>query len=308
MNVAASWRAPLQPTASVLLEFTSADRNEQQVVSAPVDQSTDLAQQTELAIEASGLSQEQWCVRAKAIGPAPSDGLAKASDWSNPFCKTRRADNSIVEYLPWPEVRPVAASKISLARAADVIETYQGQHWESQFLLLNFGAYLGGFDSYSENGVGEQGGQSCVGFVDQERATELDLLLNPICRSAGRAQIDALFDKPKLIYRQGRTAEGELSRWVQVTPMLPALYWEDSLFKKGEYAGAPRFQLNDPYFKVYRPSWSLSVNDTPWILAFVDRYPHRQGYDYRYQIISFNDDMKIVKRQSTDWITAGGTQ
>ncbi len=110
--------------------------------------------------------------------------------------------------------------------------------------------------------------------------------------------IDSSVIKPFLVYRQARSPEGSTGSWVQVSSLIKSIFWERSGIKISASI------LSDPYFAMYRHEYSLDKEAIPWHLAFVDRYPYIQGYDYRYQTVTFSEPQHAIKSwHLSDWVS-----
>jgi len=292
-----SWRLPLEPVAVTLIEISSdidesvAEASDQQFVSVPnagfnpgklFNDSTEIHALIGL--------RDQWCIRMKSIAPGTQDAeQVLSSDWSNRLCSTRRLGSDLsTDYLPWPKVKTVAVQKnLGVHAAKDYVDTgsSEGMAYEKMAMVIIFGGTLP-ITTDIECQI-----QSKSGNYHEENAQDIGSLLfgrHAECYSLSsvlKLQQIKHFELPFIAYRQGRTPLGEVGPWVQVSPLIDNIHWE---FVNG--AKGPSWLLDDPYFKFFRQGYDATNS---WNLSYVDRYPHIAGYDYRYQIVTFNDEHAI---------------
>lgn len=310
-----SWRLPLEPVAVTLIEISSdvdesvADPSDKQLISVANagfnpgkvfdGYSTDI--HTLLG------ERDQWCIRMKSIAPVKQDAAqVPSSEWSNRICNTRRSGSNVnTEYLPWPKLDVISMQtlRFPVMAAKGIVDAQRGMAYEKMPFVIPFAlpttellkcVISGRTVNYEEPMAVNRG------LLLFARSVEC-----PTLNAVEKLQQGKMIDLPFIVYRQARTPEGVAGSWIQVSPLINKVYWEHQ-FVQG--ATTSRWAFKDPYFKFLRVSYE---NDNFWMLSYVDRYPHIAGYEYRYQIVSFNKDRAIQKiylsaKQNDNWVGAAG--
>ena len=292
-----SWRLPLEPVAITQIEITSdlhesvADSTDKQFITVPNAGFTPARMmESSTLIHALSSLRDQWCIRMKVIAPGTQDAdQVLSSEWSNRVCSTRReGSNTELTYLPWPEAETVSISGLQVWAAQDYVDTGapEGMAYEKMPIVIPIARSFISADlpnctihSNTDNRF-EQGA-----INTGELLFSRDIICSTLS-AVTQLQRLKFFDLPFMVYRQARTPENVVGSWVQVSPLIENVYWDKPTLKVQEW------RLNDPYFKLFRSGY---LDTSPWSLSFVDRYPHIAGYEYRYQIVTFNDSHAIQK-------------
>ena len=269
------WRLPLTPISAVNTEY-SHNGQVWSLQSVPVagQEPGSLNEAYTQPITALESSADEWCVRIQSVGLRVEGELPLTSSWSTKRCQTRRTlglENT--DNLPWPAEGDLSFSGDNLlAHSGDEFADQERGDFERYFLFVD----LLDLDSSTYN----------CDFLDSLRANtgeKFPFFAEVRCdRSGGdsvNGQVDNLLASylPLIVYRQATTSNGTKGPWVQVSPLLETLHWRASK--------DPQYWLADPYFGVYRPDREAEN----WRFAFIDRYPHLQGYAYQYQFVSFDE-------------------
>ncbi len=227
---------------------------------------------------------DEWCVSFRAVGPNAADGDSLSSPWSSPRCEERRSDGQTVpEYLPWPAVSAASEGR-QLRAGLQQFET-------TGFLYVDIARIsLVGANALLRNCLAPDPFKS-------------DWFLDTRCSLEGKLAADAILD-PRvrfIAYRQSRQADGTLSDWIQVSPLIEFAHWDRVTPGSGEpkWVG---YYLRDPYIKL-----RLSNPGSPQskIFTFVDQYPYViDNTSYRYQLVYFNNEHKIVSWRQSGWVGA----
>jgi len=313
-----SWRLPLEPTAITLVEISSdVSENQQtdsdfQLLSIPnagFIPGNVFADTTGIH-ELIG-ARDQWCIRMKALAPVAQDAAEPlSSEWSNRLCSTRRTrTDQSKDYMPWPLVENVSVEQGFVVKASkDFIDSSLGMAYEKMPIIIPF-ASPALIALNNDGGVLDCNIHDRSINFDESDSTDSGLLLfgrNVTCPSlfsVEKLQLNKLVDLPFMVYRQARTMDGNVGKWVQVSPLINTIFWEFDLEKDNV---TRVWTFNDPYFKFFRTSYNPA---SPWVLSFVDRYPHIAGYEYRYQIVSFTEEhaidaIKISAGLDETWVKA----
>ncbi len=291
-----SWRLPLDPVSVTLIELSSdqspaIDDSDRQLITVPNAgfQPGRIFEDHSTAIHLLEGSREQWCVRMKAIAPI-ADGatVPLSSRWSNKVCRFRSTSNvESTTYFPWPKVENLQVKmNLPVILASDLAVSGSSMPFESMPIMINFGLH-------------EIDGQSCI-IHDITETAELEPLFfgrDMTCFSmAATLEQSMVSDLPFILYRQAETATGERSNWIQVSPLIDKVHW-DQTFDKDENQNI--WKLNDPYFRFFRIP---SLPDGGWFLSYSDRYPYVSGYKYRYQMVIFSEQHAIRAIRQSSWV------
>jgi hypothetical protein len=281
-----SWRLPVEPIAATLvsLDQRRADGNiDRQYLSFPSAGSGSggvIAQS--VGIPALAGSSDEFCVRYKSLAPNTGVSNSRSSGWSPPQCVARRSSGAeIPTYLPWPIV-PAATEGTVLAVG---LQGLNPGDEGSGLLYIDLGRIDVGT-------VGGGRGSNCL-------PVQREYFYGALCTQIGRQRIQSkALSEPFLVYRQRRDASGVAGNWVQVSPLIDYSHF-DSVAPD---TFGRELDLNDPHIGT-----RLIPAESDWRLAFVDRYPYRQG-EYRYQVVYFDGSHRIIRWRQSDWIsTAGGS-
>lgn len=304
-----SWRTPIQPTSVTLVEIrsdvdtSSVTESDYQLLTFP----NEGLESGRVFDESSTIhtllnNRDQWCIRALAVGPQISGQTPRFSEWSSSLCKTRRANIAQeVSYIPWPKIPALEQGRpLSLRLAKDYVDDRQGQAVDRLPILVYLGAKANLFS----------GADPLCHYLTEQGETEPDFsnlfFTDFYCSPAGKSVIEFDVPTPFLLYRQGRTPDGERGPWVQVSALEPKIDWAlYGLGKLEKETGGFAYQLSDEHFVMYREDSSQAATESQWHLAYRDYYPYINGYDYRYQLVMFNQRHAISSWRMSDWITAG---
>jgi hypothetical protein len=235
-------------------------------------------------------SKDRYCLSLMSVGRGDGRGNAFNSPWSAEECFTRTAiGEDVPQYLPWPTVQgatqgePLAASLVSNFRAVPP--------------FLNIGlAESSGMISDVTDSISD-----C--WIQDSPPQDFDTYS---CLSGGVARFKTLLS-PELgfiVYRQSRVNAGEASDWVQVSPLIDYVHFDRQVVSFGD-TDLSVWTLNDPYIKT-----TASAGLSPVLrVFFVDQYPFiinadlegTQEYEWRYQIVYFDDQHRPVEWRGSDW-------
>ena len=310
-----SWRTPLQPTSVTLIEIRSdvdaedASDTDVQLLTFPNAglQSGQLFEEVATIHSLIG-SRDQWCIRALAVGPQVSGETALFSEWSGSLCKTRRANQSgEITYIPWPKISGLQqGAPLDIKLAKDYVDAGQGQEVDKLPLLVSLGSKP---RLFSDNSF--SGNNPFCHYIKDSGETLPDfssLFFNHFyCSASGKAMIEQDVKLPFMLYRQGRTPDGDTGPWVQVSSLESRINWHlyDLSKLESTVEDGIAYQLADEHFVLYRESSSTDPYDSIWQLAYRDTYPYINGYDYRYQMVSFSSRHAINAWRISPWVTAG---
>jgi len=278
------WRLPVEPVAVTLarLEHRPGDGTRKRTIHSIPSPGIGGGEVVRHAVDVPELlgERDEWCISLLAVGPNAVATDAKTSDWSAPRCVYRRSDDEDVpKYLPWPAV--VDAAQGDPLRAGV-------QRFGPIGLLYVDVLPIGSVDRDTLQLRCLFNPQKSIFFMDAKCAEEGKLLSDALLESALHF----------VVYRQSRREWEAESDWVQVSPLLEFAHWDDYEPEDGEPKFIGRY-LRDPYIKMRRDSLS---EPSPQVFAFVDRYPYGMGRSYRYQIVYFSEDHRIVRTRQSDWV------
>ena len=302
-----SWRLPIDPVAVLMarLEHRTADGQER-IDYLPVPVSGRGSADVEVfrtAIPELAGDQDELCLSLRALGPDHREGQVLMSAWSSPRC-IQRERNPVAApvYLPWPVIARVQqGAGLTVAQIGE----YARQDYPSFEVVTHF-LDLGPVTDISAQGEAESG---CF-YWDQYNPPGDDsspvlpvrrLFPQLICDGAGKTQVEGILAgyRAVMVYRQARTPDGNLSDWVQVTPLLDYVHWEQYLSPDNRSGRMHSVHyLNDPYVYLY------ARDEDDWRLALVDRHPIRAGNEYRYQMVFFDPSHRIAQWRESPWMTS----
>jgi hypothetical protein len=235
-------------------------------------------------------TRDRFCLSLLSVGRDDGRGSALSSKWSTEKCFTRTAmGEDIPTYLPWPAVQgaiqgdPLAASLVTNLRGVPPFLAIE--------LAESTGMITDVADSISDCWIGESPPQDFDTYG---------------CFSGGVARFKSLVS-PELdfiVYRQSRINAGEASDWVQVSPLIDYVHFDRQVLNLGD-RDVTVWGLNDPYIKV-----TGSAGLAPLLtVLFIDQYPFiinadlegAQEYEWRYQLVYFDDQHRPVKWRGSDW-------
>ena len=98
-----------------------------------------------------------------------------------------------------------------------------------------------------------------------------------------------------VVYRQARLPDGTVGDRVQVSPRIDAQHWD-----RIDNPTDPRFtrRLTDPYLRVR----AIDQTNDRYGLVYVDQRPIILGHAYRYQLVFFTDDNRLLEWRETPWL------
>jgi len=281
------WRLPIEPVAVTLvrLEHRRGDGTRSRTIDPVPSPGQGGGDVVYHAIDVPALvgDRDEWCVSFLAVGPNAEGSEALSSDWSAPRCVHRRSDGvDVPEYLPWPAVsdapegRPLQAGAMGIPGIIGLIyvDVARVKPVDASTLLRN--CLFGSQPSF---------------FLDTK------------CAEEGKLASDAML-APVLdfvVYRQHREEGGDGSDWVQVSPLIEFAHWDGYEPTPEEPKFLGRY-LRDPYIHLRRNDLE---DDQIRAWAFVDRYPYRVDLEYRYQLVYFSADHRIVQTRTSDWVDTG---
>ena len=278
-----SWRLPVEPIAATLVSLDQKLGDgtiDRQYVSVPVAGSGS-GNVIADSIDVPGLigTTDEFCVRYKALAPNTGVSNSRSSEWSPQQCVTRRSSGAEIHvYLPWPLV-PAATEGAALTVAL------QGPGpGDDAFGLIyvDLGRIDVGFSSPRT--------PSC-------ETVPRAFFYGAICTQAGRQSMQAKgIANPFVVYRQSRDASGVTGNWIQVSPLIDYMHFDNV----APDAQGRAFNLNDPHIGT-----RLIPADSDWRLACMESYPYTEG-EYRYQIVYFDGSHRIIRWRQSDWISTGG--
>ncbi|GGX46358.1 hypothetical protein [Saccharospirillum salsuginis] len=302
-KMAVSWRMPSQRQSMVEVELTRTEPGGIDPITATlsaVELSGGGLQDTQIDIPALGATPEEWCVRLRTFAPSTQVGQPHYSDWSAALCDTRATeDNEPPQWLPWPGLADVPQGPdLSLLDGRD-IQTASPQVVLSTGLAIPLGDF-----SYSDlNGCSRpvylRGVYGDSDDTDTSKPTKGRYLTDLICRPSGLAQFKSALadDLAFMVFRQTRTPEGQVSDYIQVSPLIDYVHWVVEQNEKG--TGYLGHRLRDPYIFAIADADQFAHVD----IAYYDRAGLVPDHDYRYQLIYFDDDLRMREWRSTDWMT-----
>ena len=305
------WAASTQAQSSVEIELSrlSPDGLAPIVERLPVVELSGGGDQlTQLDIPEREADEEEWCVRMRSFGPSAIVGEPRYSNWSASLCDTRLANpaDPPPQWLPWPTVSEPEQGPTLTVRDGQSVYVIRGAGGGSQVPVAN-GLYipLGEFTLNNE--------YDCLQFVytydvvnyeDEDLVVpqRMDYLADVLCRPSAYAQYNGVLSEHRdfMVYRQARSPGGEVSDFVQVSPMIDYVHWLTGYFPPtamDNFGGHWVHWLRDPYI------WTIASEHRPERLrvAFYDRAGLKSGYDYRYQFVYFDSEKRIRSWRSSDW-------
>ena len=257
-----------------------------------------------LPVDALQLSKDRFCLSIQAIASNSGNGVSLRSPWSKQRCYTRLAggEEDLPVYLPWPDIDGPSQGDTLLGGLVTNFRKVP------DFLAMRLAREPGLLEGCERLLPGQIPGQQPDPFQPEEEANRFDDLE---CTDAGMAAVKAAL-KPVMnfiLYRQTRVMGGEAGDWIQVTPLIDYVHFDDIPPRQPSEKDASliEWRLNDPYVKFIYNGTGIA-NDT---LSFIllDRYPFSsyadilfsQPYEYRYQAVYFDDRHRPVRWQQTNW-------
>ena len=283
-----SWRLPLTPVASVLIELEHKSGETEFFYKAANDVAPGEQQATSREIAGLVGSSDEWCVRLQSIGVTSPGQQPLVSEWSSRKCQVRRAAGyETPDYLTWPQQPAIESDDTTLvARNAQSLVSGTGT-LDRFFLLVDLA-------SVAEEITGCEMDDAASDTYPENRPVFATVKCDQFSQS-GYNEVNVKYATylPMLVYRQA-VVNNQPGPWVQVSPLLETVHWDRVQSDKDD-----EFKLNDPYFGMYRIE-----DNNGWRLAFIDRYPHINGYQYRYQFVVFTNNHTVKKTFITDLVTA----
>lgn len=304
---------PRQVVLGFVTELRSADgatRITTFVPSGPTDALGRVTKAIEIGLRPVTGTYDEWCFRARTVisRAAAATITDTLSDWSPELCAVRRGPNTPApSYIPWPTTPEVPEDAPLDAIYLD------GDGLPVVHLAAVSLADCGGPLSIPQ----------CVGDPEA-KGDEVDACYFPIVPlEASECQLGCHGIEQALrgrlgfvVYRQGRpTSDDPAGDFVQVSPLIDrahcAQVTEDELPEGVQWNplyGAKLDLLADPYIALADFSGEFDgVTGNPWSgeeLFFVDRYPHTDGWEYRYQLVYFDARGEIVRTRTSNWMAA----
>lgn len=243
-------------------------------------------------IPAISASTEEWCVRLRSYAPSAALDQGRVSDWSAPLCAMRSDSNSLPQWLAWPQQPTVPKG--------EPLTVGMNHHWQTlstspvaNGIHIELTRFLTPVSECSLE-LNARGLALNVDLPEVETGRYLaEVDCSPETRSSVTAELNQKL--PFMVYRQARRPDGQVSRLVQVSPMINSLFWLE--FDSGK--GKLKYRLYDPYI------WPVADNGTGinnLQLVFVDRAGVMENWEYRYQIVWFDDQYAIREWRQSDWL------
>lgn len=295
------WRMPAQVQAVVEVELARTEPAGLEPIRTAIpaiDLSSGGEHQTQLDIPPLGSEDEEWCLRLRTFAPSSQVGDPHYSNWSAPLCTTRTdTPTAPPEWLPWPQLAEIPEGEpLPVEASAEV-------HAASTQIPVSNGLYIPLGDMFYSTGEcdAEVYTRGVVGTIDEEDLIPPDTglyLAQLNCTTSGyaRAQSIAGSHLDMMVFRQARAPDGQTSDHVQVSPLMDYVHWEAIFDLKG--SGVIGHRLHDPFIWALGDALSNRVE-----LAYFDRAGLLPGYDYRYQVIYFDEEKRLRQWRSTDWTT-----
>ncbi len=300
------WRSPVQPQTvnEVELERTAPAGIAPMRTTVAALSGGDL--QANFTLPAQTSATEEWCARVRAYGPSADIHSPQSSPWSAPVCVTR-STSVPPAWLPWPVAEPVP----------------QGE----DLTVINNRVALSPIRSPLSNGlhiplVGLSQGnvKSCLKSLTRSGSAESYALnsghvwLHIECDERNVSRLKAIIDPAlnMMVFRQARRPDGQISDLIQVSPLLMNAFWNPDAQPNPDDPEAPVRDdvswLNDPY--IWMRNDYTSSDDDAAVVAFVDRAGLVSGWEYRYQIVWFDDRQVMREWRMSDWTaySTGGAQ
>ena len=283
-----SWKLPLTPIASVLIELEHKGSGTEIFYKAAND--VNPGEQQAISRELIELigSNDEWCVRLQSVGVTAPGQQPLVSAWSARKCQIRRAAGyPNPDYLTWPQQSAIEIDQTTLvARNAQSLVSGAGT-LDQLFLLVDLA-------SVAEEITGCKMDDSASDTYPENRPVFATVQCDQFNQS-GYNEVNVKYASylPMMVYRQA-VVDGQTGPWVQVSPLLETVHWDRVQSDKDD-----EFRLNDPYFGMYRIE-----GNNGWRLAFIDRYPHINGYQYRYQFVVFTNNHTVEKSFFSGLVTA----
>lgn len=291
------WRMPSQVQAVVELELTRTEPTGQDPIRTTVpaiDLSRGGEQQTRLDIPPLGTEDEEWCMRLRTFAPSSQVGEPHYSNWSAPLCTARtETPTAPPEWLPWPQLAEIPEGEpLTVQQSADV-ETVSSQIPVSNGLYIPLGELFYNTGDCDTNAYT----RGVIGSVDATPPENGLYLAQLNCTTSGygKAQSLAGAHLDMMVFRQARSPQGNTSEYVQVSPLMDYVHWEPVYDLKETGVIAQR--LHDPFI------WAIADADyfNRIELVFFDRAGLLESYDYRYQVVYFDDEKRLRQWRATEW-------
>ena len=271
------WRLPAEAVAATMVELTRQRDDTVVLASAPSDEDPVRGiHQHGLSVPPVEGPDEQWCMRLRTVARQVQNQDAAQSAWTPPLCVTRAGVTAPPVYLPWPRVPE--------APEGEPLTVEFGLDGAATLLALAPRIPLGSFTGL---------GKACdvAVFSPQQIYPRLE------CDRAGEGIVRAATETlPNfVVYRQARLPDGTVGDRVQVSPRIDAQHWD-----RIDNPTDPRFtrRLTDPYLRVR----AIDQTNDRYGLVYVDQRPIILGHAYRYQLVFFTDDNRLLEWRETPWL------
>lgn len=239
---------------------------------------------------------DQWCVKARVLGPSSGVESPYQSDWSKASCTNRSSsENAAPKWLPWPGT--------NTADQGEDLSVRLNRDWG--FLpassVLSGGVHIPLLRGIETDCSITPSTVTFFGDVGQDEVTDGAMLANVICIADQRNRLNSSYISQLnfMVFRQSRF-QGVESDWVQVSPLIDYVHWADNGVSKDGLS----YRLKDPYIWVSQPD----VSEPEIIdLNFVDRVSLAAGREYRYQVVYFDYDHALDYWRGTPWILIPST-
>jgi len=255
--------------------------------------------------------EEEWCFAVRSVRQSAS-GWPVLSEWSPELCGMRLPPAAAApEYLPWPKIPDVPS--LGRYRAFYYRPAMVGDPFPVVELTdatpVPFCADSSGRYNAKDCGRDPKSDPACQ-ELDKERG---GTSIGTSGTSIGCSFCDFLKTKlaPHMgfvVYRQSREDENDNmpEDFIQVSPLIEQVYCRTEFSTDPETdTNNIEFLLDDPFVTILKVR-QQNGNSTTWNSKFVyiDRFPHIDGRQYRYQFVFFDHDGEILGYRTTNWMTA----
>jgi hypothetical protein len=288
------WRLPTGPVASVLvkLQQKSGDGNGQRDILsfAVAGESFGQVMSGDAPIPPLGSDSDEWCVSFRAIAIHAEGSQSRTSAWSTPHCITRSNNTSTDSFLPWPSVSGAASGRALKAQLHEFVVDPNTQQLQ-QLLAIDIAPLSASQLDLLDN--------HCT-LSQQDLQQHFQIVeCSPLGKTIALSQLAEVNNF--LVYRQSRRNGIVSDEWIQVSPLIDYIHWDVNVRPNPKTPTFTRI-LNDPYIKLRQTGGGATS------FSFIDQYPYFTGVDYRYQIIYFAPDQRIVNRRQSDWVSVEAVQ
>ncbi|QHS11077.1 hypothetical protein [Sinimarinibacterium sp. NLF-5-8] len=299
------WILPAVRLTGSIVELTRIDDGMVLRQSIPATESSEqgVAQTAKFGLPTAIAQSEQWCLSAKTVGVAAIGQASQAVSPASASLCTTRSDYPVEKsrYLPWPPIpQPLDGE------AFEVVYFSSSEQGSLPALRLGRAGIVTDIQScqLSPEALGSCGktGECLVNEFPGLCVAPKPFELCETVRSELAGKLDFV------VYRQSRKGAGTETDFVQVSPLIDRAFC--NVQRDDQYCplrgDCPVVNtLQDPFIQIgvlpeaeHGESW----RDPQYV--FVDRYPHREDRDYRYQAVYFDTDGEIRGSRTSGWLPA----